>query len=185
MPAGCANILPMVHLALCLLCLITAVQAEDFRPWVRAALEKGENHIVIPPGVYRLGPDSRGELWNLSDLKDVKIVADGVTLVGTKLMRAVSLFRCSGVTLQGLTDRMGNGFVFRNNRIHSPGRVLLKAGGLVEANVLDTPHALVVCAELPGQSAIGIENLTIRNNTIRRRVGSAPHPGRARQAPFR
>lgn len=65
-------------------------------------------------------------------------------------------------------DRMGNGFVFRNNRIHSPGRVLLKAGGLMEGNMLDTPHALVVCPEVPDAAAAGIENLTIRNNTIRR-----------------
>jgi hypothetical protein len=64
-------------------------------------------------------------------------------------------------------DRMGNGFVFRNNRIHSPGRVLLKAGGLMEDNVLDTPHALVVCPEVPGNAAAGIENLIIRRNVIR------------------
>ncbi len=64
-------------------------------------------------------------------------------------------------------DRMGNGFVFRGNHIHSPGRVLLKAGGLVEGNVLDTPHAMVACPELPGNAAAGIGDLVIRNNTIR------------------
>ncbi|MFN0076616.1 MAG: right-handed parallel beta-helix repeat-containing protein [Prosthecobacter sp.] len=73
-------------------------------------------------------------------------------------------------------DRMGNGFIFRNNRIHSPGRVLLKAGGLMEDNVLDTPHALVVCPELPGGGAAGIEDLIIRNNTIRHGGWFCPAP---------
>jgi len=65
-------------------------------------------------------------------------------------------------------DRMGNGFVFKNNHIHSPGRVLIKAGGLMEGNELDTPHAVIVCAEVPSLAAAGIENLVIRNNIIRR-----------------
>jgi len=77
--------------------------AEDFRPLVSEALHRGEKRIVIPPGVYRLDPKSGGELWSLQGLKDVEIIADGVTLVGTKLMRAVELYHCSGVTLQGLT----------------------------------------------------------------------------------
>src|SRR5690606_8547301 len=59
------------------------------------------------------------------------------------------------------------GFIFRNNRIHSAGRILLKAGGVMEGNTLDTPHALVVCPEIPGTAAAGIENLTIRGNLIR------------------
>ena len=47
-------------------------------------------------------------------------------------------------------DRQGNGFIFRNNSVHSPGRVLIKAGnGLVEGNQMDNCHALVVCPELP------------------------------------
>ncbi|MGV3660568.1 MAG: hypothetical protein ACO1TE_10305 [Prosthecobacter sp.] len=33
--------------------------------------------------------------------------------------------------------------------------------------MLDTPHALVVCPELPGGAAAGIEALVIRHNTIR------------------
>ena len=76
----------------------------DFRPLVKEALARGEKRVVIPPGAYRLAPQpSGGEFWSLSGLKDVEIIADGVTLVGTKLMRALSLYRCSGVTLQGLT----------------------------------------------------------------------------------
>ncbi|MEK7949122.1 right-handed parallel beta-helix repeat-containing protein [Luteolibacter soli] len=65
-------------------------------------------------------------------------------------------------------DRMGNGFAFLNNRIHSSGRVLIKAAGRIEGNILDTPHALVVCPELPDKAAAGIDGLVIRKNTIRR-----------------
>lgn len=61
-------------------------------------------------------------------------------------------------------DRMGNGFVFRNNRTRSSGRVLIKAAGLVENNVLDTPHALVVNPETANPGII--DGLTIRNNKI-------------------
>lgn len=73
-------------------------------------------------------------------------------------------------------DRMGNGFVFRNNRVHSPGRVLVKASGTVADNLLDTPHALVVCPELPGTAAAGIDGLVIRGNTIRRAGWFCPAP---------
>ncbi len=73
-------------------------------------------------------------------------------------------------------DRMGNGFVFLNNRIHSSGRVLIKAAGRIEGNVLDTPHALVVCPEIPGNAATGIDGLVIRNNTIRRAGWFCPAP---------
>ncbi|RYD63527.1 MAG: right-handed parallel beta-helix repeat-containing protein, partial [Verrucomicrobiaceae bacterium] len=65
-------------------------------------------------------------------------------------------------------DRMGNGFVFLNNRIHSSGRVLIKGAGRIEGNILDTPHAMVICPELPGNAAAGIDGLIIRKNTIRR-----------------
>lgn len=89
---------------LLLLSLLTALQAEeDFRPSVRDALKRGEKRIVIPPGVYRLAPESGGELWALEGVRDVEIIAGGVTLVGTKLIRALSLHRCTGVSISGLT----------------------------------------------------------------------------------
>ena len=77
---------------------------EDFRPLVGDALKRGEKRIVIPPGTYRIDPKGGGgELWLLSGVKDVEIIANGVTMVGTKLMRAIGLHKCSGVTLRGLT----------------------------------------------------------------------------------
>ena len=64
-------------------------------------------------------------------------------------------------------ERQGNGFIFRNNRVHSPGRILIKAGdGLVEGNTLTAPHSLVVGPEVPDVAAAGVRKLTIRNNTI-------------------
>ncbi|WP_367874568.1 hypothetical protein [Luteolibacter sp. Populi] len=65
-------------------------------------------------------------------------------------------------------DRMGNGFVFINNRVHSSGRLLLKAAGRVEDNLFDTPHGLTVCPELPASGAAGIDGLVIRRNKILR-----------------
>ena len=64
-------------------------------------------------------------------------------------------------------DWQGNGFTFRGNRVHSPGRILIKAGdGLVEGNTLTTPHGVVVCPEVPDEAAAGIRNLVFRGNTI-------------------
>ncbi len=64
-------------------------------------------------------------------------------------------------------DWQGNDFTFRGNRVHSPGRILIKAGdGLVEGNTLTTPHGVVVCPELGEQGAAGIRNLVFRGNTI-------------------
>lgn len=83
--------------------VLRAEPAKDFRPLVREALKRGEKRIVIPPGIYRTDPEAGGELWNLTDIENVEIIADGVTLLGTKLMRAVSIHQCNGVTIQGLT----------------------------------------------------------------------------------
>jgi hypothetical protein len=64
-------------------------------------------------------------------------------------------------------ERQGNGFIFRKNRVHSSGRILIKAGdGLIEENTLTTPHGLVICPEVPDESAVGIRKLSIRKNTI-------------------
>jgi hypothetical protein len=65
-------------------------------------------------------------------------------------------------------DQQCNGFVFRNNKLHSPGRILVKASnGVIEDNTIDQCHSgVTVCAEVPGESAVGIENVTIRNNHI-------------------
>ena len=64
-------------------------------------------------------------------------------------------------------DRQGNGFVFRGNQTRSSGRILIKAGdGRVEDNLLQMPHGVVVCPEVPAGGAAGIRGLVFRNNTI-------------------
>ncbi|MDR6549122.1 Ig-like domain-containing protein [Paenibacillus qinlingensis] len=67
-------------------------------------------------------------------------------------------------------DRMGNGFVFRNNDIYSPGRgMLLKAGdGLIENNIFHGgDKAIIISPEVVTDSHAGAgNNLIIRNNTI-------------------
>lgn len=70
-------------------------------------------------------------------------------------------------------DRDCAGAVFRNNFVHSSGRILLRGGAgshaLIEGNTLIEPHAVILGLELAPHSAAGIEDVTIRNNTI---VGS-------------
>lgn len=66
-------------------------------------------------------------------------------------------------------DRIGEGFVLRNNLFHSPGRgALVKAGnGIIEGNTfVDCHSAVTVCAEVPQGAASGIAGLKIRNNRI-------------------
>ena len=64
-------------------------------------------------------------------------------------------------------DRSGEGFVFRNNTVHSSGRILIKAGnGVVAGNTLSDLHGIMVCPELPEGAAAGISQLVIRNNTL-------------------
>ncbi|MCW1915688.1 hypothetical protein OJ996_19030 [Luteolibacter sp. GHJ8] len=83
---------------------LSASELPDFRPAVTEALKRGEKRIVIPPGVYRLAPEGGGKVvWNLSGVKDTEIVAEGVTLLSTKLTRAVAIHGCSQVILRGLT----------------------------------------------------------------------------------
>ena len=83
---------------------IGRAQSPDFRAMVRDALQKGAHRVVIPPGVYRLAPvEGQRVIWTVNGAKDAQIVADGVTLIGTVLTRAVDFENCTDVTLQGLT----------------------------------------------------------------------------------
>ena len=90
-------------LLICLLLPVVAIAQNDFRPLVKKALQNGEKRIVIAPGVYRLAPETeQSVIWTLRDVQDVEIIADGVTLIGTKLTRALQIDHCRNVTLQGL-----------------------------------------------------------------------------------
>jgi hypothetical protein len=76
-------------------------------------------------------------------------------------------------------DRQGNGFIFRNNRVRSSGRILIKASGLVEGNTFERIKAIVVRPEVPRRAAAGIAEIVIRNNTIIDANMQTPYSGRA------
>lgn len=81
-----------------------ASQPADFRPLVAEALKHGQKNIVIPPGTYRLPPfDGEKAVWTVRAARDVRIIADGVKLISTKLTRAVEISNCAHVSLHGLT----------------------------------------------------------------------------------
>lgn len=132
---------------------------------IRAGLAGEERRIVAMKVVDRaqagLAEELRGKLAAAKSWDFWKV---GPKCVVAKLDRATGLKEGDSVYSP---DRMGQGFVFRDNKVHSPGRILLKAGGLVENNVLVNPHALIACPELPDGAAAGIEDLAILNNTIR------------------
>src|SRR4051812_7383081 len=71
----------------------------DFRPALGEALRRHDSKITIPPGTYRLAPPAgSGAVWVLQGAHDAEIVADGVTLISTKLTRAVALENCAHIT---------------------------------------------------------------------------------------
>lgn len=65
---------------------------------IRQAAARGDRRVVVPPGTYRLADGIE-----LANLRDLEIVGDGVTLVFTRLSRAINLSRCADVTLRGFT----------------------------------------------------------------------------------
>lgn len=119
-----------------------------------------------------------------ADVPRDKAGVDAAILDKIRTAEQWSVWRVSRRTVQVVLDRpspwaagrsvfcpdlQNRGFVFRNNRVHSPGRgALIKAfDGLIEGNTFDTAHAAVtVCPELPNEAAAGLRNLVIRNNTI-------------------
>ena len=82
--------------------LTQAGEEGNLRQTLDEAIQKGEKRIVIPPGIYRVSPQKRTHL-SFSDLKDVEIVADGVTMICTETTRAITISRCENLTIRGLT----------------------------------------------------------------------------------
>ncbi len=81
---------------------MAAAGPPDPRDIVAAA--RDARRVVIPPGTYRLAPPPGGKThWTLAGLRDVEIVADGVTLVCTERTRALHLEACRNVAIRGLT----------------------------------------------------------------------------------
>jgi hypothetical protein len=76
----------------------------NLRVLIQNAVAAGQSRVVIPPGVYRIGPEAnQGIIITLRKVRNLEIVADGVTMVCTKRMRAIMFDQCENVTLRGLT----------------------------------------------------------------------------------
>jgi len=103
---NCPSISPICSAVFCLFSLLLvgppvpgrAEAPTDFRPLIDNAVREGLPQVIIPPGTYRLAPGI-----DVKDAKNLTIIADGVTLVCTRLSRAISFSDCTNVTLRGLT----------------------------------------------------------------------------------
>ena len=56
---------------------------------------------MVPPGRYRVTPRNREHLA-LRGLRDIQIIADGVEMICTETTRALTVSRCTNVTVRGL-----------------------------------------------------------------------------------
>ena len=73
----------------------------DLQGFINRELHVGKRRIVVPPGRYRVTPHECQHLV-LHDLKDVQIVADGVEMICTETTRALTISRCTNVTVRRL-----------------------------------------------------------------------------------
>jgi hypothetical protein len=73
----------------------------DLQGFIEREVKAGARRIVVPPGRYRVMPRDRQHLL-LRELKDLQIVADGVEMICTETTRAITITRCTNVTLRGL-----------------------------------------------------------------------------------
>ena len=73
----------------------------DLQGFINRKLQAGKRRIVVPPGRYRVIPQKHQHLV-LQDLKDNEIIADGVEMICTETTRALTVARCTSVTVRGL-----------------------------------------------------------------------------------
>ena len=73
----------------------------DLQGCVDRQIAAGSNVVVVPPGRYRVSPRDRQHLV-LRNLKDIRILAEGVEMVCTETTRALTISRCTNVTVRGL-----------------------------------------------------------------------------------
>ena len=73
----------------------------DLQGFIDREIKAGGQRIVVPPGRYRVTPKNREHLA-LRGLTDITILADGVEMICTETTRALTISRCTNVTLRGL-----------------------------------------------------------------------------------
>src|SRR5580698_9361202 len=78
-------------------------RAADFCPLLEEAIKEGKTEVVIPPGTYRMTAKPGSPHLYLHDVRNLTIVATGVTMICEKLSRAIAFENCHNVTLKGLT----------------------------------------------------------------------------------
>lgn len=74
----------------------------DLQGFLDKEIKAGARRIVVPPGRYRVTPRNQQHLV-LRGLKDLQIIADGVEMICTETTRALTISRCTNVTVRGLT----------------------------------------------------------------------------------
>jgi hypothetical protein len=73
----------------------------DLQGFIEKEAKAGAGRIVVPPGRYRVAPRDRQHLL-LRELENLQIVADGVEMICMETTRAITITRCTNVTLRGL-----------------------------------------------------------------------------------
>lgn len=74
----------------------------DVQAFVDKALQSGRRRIVVPKGRYRVTPKAAAHL-RFKDLTGIEIVAEGVEIICTQTVRAISFENCHHVRLKGIT----------------------------------------------------------------------------------
>ena len=75
----------------------------DLRQFLYDEINRGEKYIVVPPGVYRVQPESNKAHLTFSNLRDVTIVAYGVEMICLETTRAINIYQCTNFKIQGLS----------------------------------------------------------------------------------
>lgn len=76
-------------------------QRFDLQDFIDKEIEAGRQRIIVPPGRYRVTPRNREHLA-LRGRKDVTVIADGVEMICTETTRALTITRCTNITVRGL-----------------------------------------------------------------------------------
>lgn len=73
----------------------------DIQSFINSEIKTGKKRIVIPPGRYKVKPKERQHLV-LKNLKDIEIIAESVEMICAETTRAITISRCTNLTLRGL-----------------------------------------------------------------------------------
>ncbi|SDS23722.1 Ig-like domain (group 2) [Paenibacillaceae bacterium GAS479] len=74
----------------------------DIQSMINAAIAAGKSKVVLPPNTYRIGEEAGNVLISISNANNLEIVADGVTVIGTKLTKALNIESSKNVKISGM-----------------------------------------------------------------------------------